>query len=100
MTENERDNDIAKKLLIYAKNEKTAACLRERLREVARGLAALNLDTERHPKSGEIEQALLLVEAETGDTLTNLGEYKDVIHERSQLQRFLRDSGYAAILKE
>ena len=100
MTENERDNDIAKKLLIYAKNEKTAACLRERLREVARGLAALNLDTERHPTSGEIERVHLLVEAETGDTLTNLGEYKEVIHERSQLQRFLRDSGYAAILKE
>ena len=99
MTENERDNDIAKKLLIYAKNEKTAACLRERLREVARGLAALNLDTERHPTSDEIERVHLLVE-ETGDTLTNLGEYKDVIHERSQLQRFLRDSGYAAILKE
>ena len=100
MTENERDNDIAKTLLIYAKNEKTAACLRERLREVARGLAALNLDTERHPASGEIKQALLLVEAETGDTLTNLGEYKDVLHERAQLQKFLRDSGYAAILKK
>ena len=100
MTEGERRNDISRKLHAYADNEKTVACLRERLREVARGLAVLNLDTDHHASLAEVEQAMSLVAAVTGDTLKNLREYQAALTERSQLQRFLRDSGYSVILKD
>ena len=99
MTYEEREAEVAEKLLKFSNHEKTVACLRERLHTAWKALEMLRLDGESHPSTAELDKAVSIAEANNGELVENLRLYTEALHERARMQKHLSAMGHGAIFK-
>ena len=96
--EKERDEDIIRKLREYADNERTIACLRERLRSVKAALEGLELESDKHLTRAARDRAEDALGKGVHNVQTDLSEYVRALNEREQLARFLKANGHGALV--